>query len=367
VVELFGDLVAFWRGFQDASGAIIDPIEGYEIQYATPTYALTCASLVASNSSLRPSLLPSCLAALNSSIIDVSAGTAPQGHNNFFILPVMLAKRILAPFIPVATMSTFNATLGTLDPYSSYHGYLTNNWGLVAVAGEYLRVDEGLCKINCTWWEDELDLQIAESAFTDNGQYQDHTGEDGLNPLAYDLFARLYVSCLVSFGYDGKYSTLLTQVVERGTEMTALLQTPRGDIALGGRSQMHMWNQGGEYLLQTMRAADMVRAGNATKACQFRRSANLALESLLRWLSTPAEAGVNGTHAGACCSDESGVRGEDEVGEGERNVDVFRQSVLHHDVPRARSEPVWVFSVLVLEPVQPSTAGKARNCAPACS
>jgi hypothetical protein len=293
------NMITFWRSFQDATGAIIDPVENYEIQYATPMYAFSCARLVVQSPSQYGSFLPSCVAALNSSILDVSAGTAPQGHNNFFILPVMLTKQIVAPLVSTSTMTFWNATLQTLNPVQSYNGYPANNWGLVAVAGEYLRVQQGLCRINCSWWEQELTLQVNENSFTANGQYQDHSGTDGLNPLAYDTFARTYIVSLVLSGYTGPYLPLFQQVVERGAEMSALLQTPRGDIALGGRSQMHTWNQAAEYFILSLRTADMVAAGNGTKACQFRRSANLALQSLLRWQSTPAEAGVTGARNGS--------------------------------------------------------------------
>jgi hypothetical protein len=56
------------------------------------------------------------------------------------------------------------------------------NWGLVAVGGEYLRTTIGGYG-NASWWQNELSQQLAQDSFTSNGQYQDHSGMDGLNPV----------------------------------------------------------------------------------------------------------------------------------------------------------------------------------------
>jgi hypothetical protein len=94
-LETINGIVGFFTQFQAANGSIIDPYAHEEIQYATPTYASATSLLVATG--YNTSLLETSALALDSALSQLSNGTAPQGHTNFFMFPIMMAFWNLKP------------------------------------------------------------------------------------------------------------------------------------------------------------------------------------------------------------------------------------------------------------------------------
>ena len=64
-------------------------------------------------------------------------------------------------------------------------GTYGSNWGVVALTGEYLRFTMGLSnQTNYEWLESWLALEY--NYWSDNGQYEDRSGCNGLcNPMPY--------------------------------------------------------------------------------------------------------------------------------------------------------------------------------------
>lgn len=173
-----------------------------------------------------------------------------------------------------------------------------DNWGLVAAGGEYLRDVLGL-NTNSSWYKLEVDKQVhQDDSWTPNGEYQDHTGFDGvLNPMPYDLFARSYLSFMLAEHYDGEDFAFINDTMTRAAMTSLLLQSPKGEWPTGGRSSQHQWNEAVSILvfeIWASRFAAAAAAGqdttygvsNTQLACMLKRASNLALSSLNRWVNT---------------------------------------------------------------------------------
>lgn len=176
-LPVINGIVGAFIQYQNANGSIIDPYANEEIQYATPTFAMASAVLVGTG--YNASVLDNSVRALTASLTELSNGYAPQGHTNFFTYPIMMAFWQLRPLVSAAQVSAWETMLRAIDP-SIYK--TDGNWGLVAVGGEYLRTSIAGYG-NASWWQGELATQFAIGEFTPNGQYQDHSGMDGLNPV----------------------------------------------------------------------------------------------------------------------------------------------------------------------------------------
>jgi hypothetical protein len=169
---------------------------------------------------------------------------------------------------------------------------------LVAAGGEYLRDVLGI-NTNTSWYKAEVDKQVhQDKSWTPNGEYQDHTGFDGvLNPMPYDLFARSYLSFMLAEQYNGADFAFINDTMTRAAMTSLLLQSPKGEWPTGGRSSQHQWNEAVSILVYEIwatRFAQAAAAGvestygvpNTQLACMLKRASNLALSSLHRWVNT---------------------------------------------------------------------------------
>lgn len=135
----------YFRHFQAPTGEIIDPYAQAEIQYATPCFAFSCATVYSKG--LDATLLANCSNALSHAIQELVNDTCADGHCVFFTKPVVFAYRILAPLVAADVKASWDAGLSALDPWKDYH-FPTNNWGLVGAVGEYLRTSgTGMLKL----------------------------------------------------------------------------------------------------------------------------------------------------------------------------------------------------------------------------
>lgn len=149
-------VVRFWTTYQNASGHIIDPFRGVETQYATPCYAFACATVATAGSAAD--LLPNCTAALVAATTELATHSCADGHCVFFMKPVMLAYRILAPLVTPAVKAVLDANLQAMSPTQDF-GFPTNNWGLVGCL-DMLRTTYITQFGNSSWWNDMLTFQV---------------------------------------------------------------------------------------------------------------------------------------------------------------------------------------------------------------
>ncbi len=203
-------------------------------------------------------------------------GKAADGHADFYTVLLMHADRLLAPLVPESTSTAWRRDLARIVPEKIYRRQptdaTTNNWNLVAAAGEWMRTKAGLGN-SLAWVEASLERQL--QLFTPWGMYRDPN-----DPMAYDHFARLWALDLLDEGYRGRHAGALEELLERGCWMSLFMQSPNGDAPCGGRSAHHQWNEAQQAVTFESWASRFARRGDevAARACKHGaiRSRNLA-------------------------------------------------------------------------------------------
>jgi hypothetical protein len=263
---------------QDARGAIIDPYERAEKQYSTPAFALAGAALL---SARRPGTLSvtAVSRAMAFACVSLADGKAADGHADFYTVLLMHADRLLAPLVPESTSTAWRRDLARIVPEKIYRRQptdaTTNNWNLVAVAGEWMRIKAGLGD-SMPWIEASLERQL--ELFTPWGMYRDPN-----DPMAYDHFARLWALDLLDEGYRGRHAAALEEVVERGAWMSLFMQAPRGESPCGGRSAHHQWNEAQQAVTFESWASRFAARGELPAAGACKWAASSSEMSMIRW------------------------------------------------------------------------------------
>jgi hypothetical protein len=282
-LPVIGGIVHVFAGHQDARGAIIDPYERAEKQYSTPAFALAGGALCAA----RPdsALLPAVVRAMAFACASLADGHAADGHADFYTVLLLHADRLLAPLVPSSTSAAWRRDLARIVPGTIYRRQPTdtaiNNWNLVAVAGEWLRTRDGF-GASTPWIDASLERQL--DLFTPWGMYRDPN-----DPLAYDHFARLWALDLLDGGYRGRQAAVLETLVERGAWMSLFMQSPWGELPCGGRSAHHQWNEAEQAVTFESWASRFARRGDLAAAGACKSAAQLALQSIRRWVRPSGE------------------------------------------------------------------------------
>jgi hypothetical protein len=268
----------FFAAHQDARGAVIDPYEHAEKQYSTPAFALAGAALQSAGQ--RGTVpLPAVVRAMAFACASLADGKAADGHADFYTVLLMHADRLLAPLVPESTSTAWRRDLARIDPEKIYRRQptdaTTNNWNLVAAAGEWMRTKAGLGN-SLPWIDASLERQL--DLFTPWGMYRDPN-----DPMAYDHFARLWALDLLDEGYLGRHAAVLEELVERGAWMSLFMQSPFGDLPCGGRSAHHQWNEAQQAVTFESWASRFARRGDAAAAGACKSAASWSLWSIVRW------------------------------------------------------------------------------------
>ena len=263
---------------QDGRGAIIDPYEKAEKQYSTPAFALAGAALL---SARRPGTVPltAVTRAMAFACASLADGTAADGHADFYTVLLMHADRLLAPLVPGSTSAAWRRDLARVVPEKIYRRQptdaTTNNWNLVAAAGEWMRTKAGFGD-SLRWIEASLDRQI--ELFTPWGMYRDPN-----DPMAYDHFARLWALDLLDEGYRGRHAAALEEVVERGAWVSLFMQSACGELPCGGRSAHHQWNEAQQAVTFESWASRFATRGDLPAAGACKWAAARSEMSMIRW------------------------------------------------------------------------------------
>jgi hypothetical protein len=278
-LALIASGIDFWKTGQNASGAIIDPYAGSEIQYSTPAFAHAAAVLVVYAG--RTDLLGPATNAMNWASSRLHDGLAASGHDDFY--PGMLANtyRLLEPLVSPSLAATWAANLD-FDPYAVYNFAPGSfNWNVVSSSGEALLQLMGLRSTNNPY-------VTASWA----GQGRHFTSPYGLyeeGPLAYDHFPRIWFEDALAQGYSGPYSTEVAEAMDRAAITSLFMQSPWGEMPAGGRSAHHQWNEAEQCVTYEIYAAKAEAAGNMIMAGAYKRGAHLALASMQRWVRPSGE------------------------------------------------------------------------------
>jgi hypothetical protein len=275
-------IVVYFQHFQTPDGRIIDPFLRREVQYSTPCYAWAAAAVICGGR--QTNLLDSAARALDVALEELSTGHAADNHSDFFTFPCMLAYETLRDRVSSERRARWERDLRAIVPERVYQDlpsrHEPHNWAVVALAGEFLRQQDGFSDLSFV--DKALALQMKH--FTANGQYMDPDV-----PMAYDQFPRCFLATMIERGYSGEYSGALSNLMDRAAWASLLIQSPRGEWPTGGRSAQHQWNEAMQCMTYEIWARRKQREGDAAGAQMFKRAAHLALESVRTWVRPSGE------------------------------------------------------------------------------
>ncbi|MDP6637427.1 MAG: hypothetical protein QGG42_21220 [Phycisphaerae bacterium] len=269
--------VKVMRKHQNPAGRIIDPVEKVEKYYSTPCYAHAVAVLSAGGRCKDKGLLDSGMKAMDVAVSDMAGARAPGGHGDFYTWPVMLAYELFAKTAPPARLKSWRKALGDVDRRKLYRaGPGANNWNIVNLSGEFLRVSHGMTDDMAYV---EACLAAQKKHFTAAGMYN----ESG-NPLPYDHFPRHYLAGMLVKGYRGEHYHAFSDLLWRGAWMSLFMQSPFGQAPTGYRSSHHIWNEAQQAVTFEIYAAQYAKAKRPKEARAFKRAARLSLRSIKQWI-----------------------------------------------------------------------------------
>ena len=154
-------------------------------------------------------------------------------------------------------------------------------------AGEFMRHKRGFT--DAAFVERYVAAQLPR--LTAAGTYRD----PGV-PLAYDAEARFNLLLLLEAGYEGSQRAAVDVLLERGAWTSLLMQSPRGDSPLGGRSAEHAWNDALACATFEVWARRSKAKGDMVAASAFKRAAHLAARSVGRWVRPSGELWIVKNH-----------------------------------------------------------------------
>lgn len=265
------------RAYQNPEGRIIDPVEKVEKYYTTPCYAHAVAVLAHSGHNKDSALIESGMKALDAATADMASGNAADGHGDFFTWPVMFAFELFQSHASAERRAEWERKLRAVDPKKLYRVQPGggNNWGVVNLAGEFLRQRRGLTSLD--YVEKSLEGQMKN--FTELGMY-DEAG----NPFPYDHFSRYFLAGMMELGYDGTRHPALRELLWRAGWVSLFMQSPYGEMPTGYRSSHHIWNEAEQCVTFELHASAYAKAGKPAEAGAFKRAARLSLRSVREWI-----------------------------------------------------------------------------------
>ena len=284
--ELYTDLsepiVRQAVAWQEPGGRIIDPFVGYETPTATARFVGALAGLILQGRCLD--LADSGIRALTAAAGDLYASSdKPVKGSEFYPKELMLGYLALKDRVDEATHKLWKEHLGGFDPEATYDVVLAklpaaelHNYTTFALAGEQIK--------KRYWIADATDFIERHMAtqlprFTALGMYRDPA-----NPMTYDAVARMNLSLLMFFGYEGPQRGALEEMLRRGALTMLLTMSTTGECPYGGRSNQQNFNEATAALIFEYEAARAQKAGDAELAGVFKRAAHLAVLSVKRWL-----------------------------------------------------------------------------------
>lgn len=160
---------------------------------------------------------------------------------------------------------------------ANYKGEKQGNWAAFAAASEYMRM------LTCnTKTEEFIERQISSQmmSFDENGMYKDPN-----NPVVYDYTTRNQLVLPLFFGYDGEFAEEIDRNMRKAGDLSLKMQSVTGEMPYGGRSIQFLHNETTIAVTYEYEATRYAKEGNLEKAGEFKAAAELACESVLKWLN----------------------------------------------------------------------------------
>jgi hypothetical protein len=272
---------------QSENGAILDPSDGKEHEYATASFAKAGAVLLANERC--KDLEELILLAMDWACICLGENKVPDDHADFTTHMLVRAYQLLTPMVETRRSDGWRVNLSNVEPESFYCQTVRNfpdirtirNWATYAMHGEMMRQSEGLTS-SMAFIDKYLTPQMTR--FTKEGLYRDPN-----LPAAYDLAARHQLSGLIDAGYNGEWKVFLESQLRKGAQTMLFMQSTTGGTSPGGRSNQIIWNDLTFAYLCEREAVHYAKEADLAWAGIFKRAARKALSSILRWTEDPTE------------------------------------------------------------------------------
>jgi hypothetical protein len=286
LLEVIEAACAVMAAQQDSSGAIIDPYLQREHQYSTPYFAFAVGVLL--DAGVGSDLKEAGIMAMEHSTLNFSKGTKsiPDEHGEFFISPLTHALDSYKNHIPEQQYEEWKRRMETplRAVLQNFDGRI-NNWRTYAMKGEWSRAKKGLAEksyatefIEKAWNQYSQRIRIVNDRWN---LYQDWSSDP--QSLAVEAVGRGNLIGLAMEGYDGPSSAEILTAVKNGTHTSLFMQAPDGQAPPNGRTDNHIFNDVLYQLAFETMAEEAWKQGNVRLAGQYRRAANLAFKSILRW------------------------------------------------------------------------------------
>lgn len=203
--------------------------------------------------------------------------------NDFAVTEILIAYKAMKPHVGYDKQKQWLEDLRKIDPDVNYYFKLTpgesrpiHNINVFNMVGEYLRESEDLTNTEEYFdrhWPGQLDN------FDENGMYIDPN-----SPVLYDIVTRCKIQLMFGHGYKGKYYDQLDSFLEKAGMMTLFMQSSAFELPYGGRSNQYLFNEALIAANCEYEANRHKKNGDLKIAGAFKRSARLAVQSILRWL-----------------------------------------------------------------------------------
>lgn len=273
--------------YMNEQGAVLEPKDGKEHEYATASFAKAGAVLL--HSGRCRDLQEIILKAMDWASYCLGENQVPDDHADFTSHMLVLAYELLSGFADPSRADNWRSNLQRVEPELTYSQTERNfpdirqirNWATYAMHGEMMRFRAGLTD-SIAFIDKYLPYQLPR--FTPEGLYRDPN-----LPAAYDLAARDQLSGVLEAGYEGSAAGLLKALLHRGAKTMLFTQSATGAASCGGRSNQLLWNELSFVHICEREAAYYLQHGERFWAGTFKRAAHLAYQSILRWVEDPAE------------------------------------------------------------------------------
>ena len=285
--------VASYRPYLQSSGELHDPVFGEPTQYGTAYHAFCHAVLATAGPvEARATHLSDATRGLDATLTHTGNPTLTpsaagfsratgavrrSNHRDFTWPPILKTYRILAAE-GVDRSKEFAERIAAVDIEQSFRSRPPSNWASVWLAGEWVRIREGLSTYTRSDVDGWLGGFLDDLLRPDDGFFF----EPG-KPNSYDLFTRFHVADLLWEGYDGRWQGELERLMETGLERSLAVQMSDGSLASAHRSTGQTWTVGAEIAYFTHAANFFAERDDNDRAQRAADGARLAFASMQRW------------------------------------------------------------------------------------
>jgi len=292
VQTLCKGISAFEHHVRD-DGELIDPVIGHPFQYGTPYHAYVRAVLAkvgppdqqSGNLAYARKGLDAALRHVETleqpaTVASVDKATGELGrlnHRDFFWSPILKTYRLLRE-LKCPSMDAFATRIRGIQPLKTFHGRPPENWAMVWLRGEWMRICDGMGGLP------RADFDALLKVFFQGDGFVPETGffhERG-HPNSYDLFTRYFLLEIQSEALDGPIGDKAKSMLASGLKRSLALQLSDGSLHSAYRSSGQTWTDGVQIAYFDL-ASRLLPETEKTTVEQAKNAAALAYASFTRF------------------------------------------------------------------------------------